>query len=162
MSGGAAPEFHGNGTGIAVLISAMKKTLILDSNSETGLFHSFLLTLAGHRITEVRSPADALSRILAASRSRDPFHLLVISNYPPSLPFETFIEALREGGGKVPVLVFRRPKNPAPSPLTGVVWCMADDALETISALRLDQPSLPVPVPGTGADPLPQDLRFPA
>lgn len=111
----------------------MKNTLILDSNAETGLFHTLLFTLAGHRVTEVRSPADALSRLLGGERSGASYHLLVISRYHPSIPFESFLASLREGGGKVPVLVFRRPENPPETLLPGVSWCAADDALEAVS-----------------------------
>lgn len=133
----------------------MKKTLLIDSSRETGLFHTFLLSLAGHLVTEVRSPVDALGRIIGAKGTPAPFQLLVISHFHPAIPFGTFIDSLRDAGCTLPVLVFLRPGNPAPIPLPGVAWCLPDDALEAVSAPHPHTLPTPPPIrdPGTGRIP---------
>lgn len=111
----------------------MKRTLLLDSNSQTGLCQSLLLTLAGHRVAETRTAADALNRVLEAKDGPEPFGLLVVSRYPSGMPFGEFLRILREGAPDLRILVFRRPENPLPSPFPGVCWCLPDDAVEAAS-----------------------------
>lgn len=123
---------------------AMRRVLLLDENKDTRGFHVLMLNLSGCRVTETRTPAEALDRIIAERDGETPFRLLLISNFSPFAPFQAFVADLRKAGVRLPVLVIERPENPEALPAFGVLSCPPDDVAERVLDL-LDPPGLSSP-----------------